>query len=48
MHKIFTLKQLGDNSREESVYLGFTDLGKPYDRVNTNSEIVQHGWQTLK
>ena len=34
--QIFTLKQIGEKSREKKrrVYVGFIDLGKVYDRVN--------------
>ena len=34
--QIFTLKQIGEKAREKkcSVYVGFIDLEKAYDRVN--------------
>ena len=37
--QIFTLKQIGEKAREKKciVYLGFMEVAKVYDRVNTEA-----------
>ena len=43
--QIFTLKQIGEKAREKkrTVYVGFIDLEKAYDRVNREAL-----WQALR
>ena len=41
--QIFTLKQIGEKAREKTVYVGFIDMEKAYDKVNREAL-----WQVLR